>query len=262
MAHGPHRHDGGFVMGRSGLPTTLVICCPLSAAMPQTTAEACLDFGRRALMPVTWIAAIDRLPLAVRHGGTAATRQSITTDGAPSVALEIPANQSRQELRQLLAQAAAEAPWLDAAAVCGPLPAEHRRVLVDSGIRVVCRDRFDDTSRGSRRPAPHGWPCRSSLWGLWEVAQATATPPSLVSRLLPWGSPSLPQLGSLAVLDMGGQGTVTDAASIRGRMEQWQSWAGQRTNQGQVVFATLSDLPALIAGAGRLPVSGSVLKAA
>ena len=87
-------------MGRSGLPTTLVICCPLSAAMPQTTAEACLDFGRRALMPVTWIAAIDRLPLAVRHGGTAATRQSITTDGAPSVALEIPANQSRQELRQ------------------------------------------------------------------------------------------------------------------------------------------------------------------
>jgi len=204
-------------------------------------------------MPVTWIAAFDRLPLVVGQGRTAAPL---------NVALEIPANQSRQELRQLLARAAAEVPGLDTAAIRGPLPAEHRRVLVDSGIRVVCRDRFNDNVRGSRRPAPHGWPCRSTLWGLWEVTQATATPPGLVSRLLPWGSQPGPGAGSLAVLDMGGQAPVADAAAIRGRMEQWRSWAERRNAAEPVAFATLSDLPALIAGAGRLPVGGSVLKAA
>jgi hypothetical protein len=135
-------------------------------------------------------------------------------------------------------------------------------MLVDCGIRVVCRDRFDDTTRGSRRPAPHGWSCRSTLWGLWEVTQTTATPPGLVSRLLPWGSQPGLAPGSLAVLDMGGQGPVADAAAIRGRMEQWRSWAERRSDPGQVAFASLSELPALIAGAGRLPVAGSVLKAA
>ena len=240
-------------MGRSGLPTTLVICCPLPSGMPQATAEACLESGRRAALPVTWIAAIDRLPLIVEERRTPAPLH---------VALEIPANQSRQELRQLLARAAADAPGLDAAAIRGPLPAEHRRVLVDSGMRVVCRDQLDDTPRGSRRPAPHGWPCRSTLWGLWEVTQTPATPPGLVSRLLPWGPPSGPRSGSLAVVDIGGQGPVADAASIRGRMEQWRSWAERRKATGEVVFATLSELPALIAGAGRLPVGGSVLKAA
>ena len=240
-------------MGRSGLPTTLVICCPLPSGMPQATAEACLESGRRAALPVTWIAAIDRLPLIVGERRTVAP---------PHVALEIPPSQSRQELRQLLAQAAADAPGLDAAVIRGSLPADHRRVLVDSGIRVVCRDQLDDTPRGSRRPAPHGWPCRSTLWGLWEVTQTPATPPGLVSRLLPWGSPSGPRSGSLAVVDIGGLGPVADAASIRGRMEQWRSWAERQRTTGEVVFATLSELPALIAGAGRLPVGGSILKAA
>ena len=86
-------------MGRSGLPTTLVICCPLPSGMPQATAEACLESGRRAALPVTWIAAIDRLPLVVRQDRTAAPLH---------VALEIPANPSRQELRNLLAQAVTE----------------------------------------------------------------------------------------------------------------------------------------------------------
>ena len=252
MAHGGK--TGGFVMGRSGLPTTLVICCPISAGMPQSTAEACLAFARQAAMPVTWIAPLDRLQLVAGRNATTAPSQH--------VALEIPANLSRQELRQLLARAAAEASGLDAAAIRGALPAEHRRMLVDCGIRVVCRDRFDDISRGSRRPAPHGWSCRSTLWGLWEVTQTTATPPGLVSRLLPWGSQPGLVPGSLAVLDMGGHGPVADAAAIRGRMEQWRSWAERRTASGPVSFASLSELPALIAGAGRFPVAGSVLKAA
>ena len=241
-------------MGRYGLPTTLVICCPLPAGMPQAIVHTCLDVERRAAVPVTWIATIDRLPLAV---GRTATKDSLR-----HVALEIPANQSRQELRQLLARTAAEAPGLDAAAIRGPLPAEQRRVLVDGGIRIVCRDRFDDVTRGSRRPAPHGWPCRSLLWGLWEVTQATATPPGLVSRFLPWGAQPEPAAGSLAILDVGGQGPAADASSLHGRIEQWRSWAERRTARGQVAFAALSDVPALIAGGGRLPEGGSVLKAA
>lgn len=246
---------GEFAMGQSGLPTTLVICCPLPADMPRSTMEACLASASRSPLPVTWIAGLDQLPLVAEHAATVCPSQH--------VALEIPANQSRQELRQLLARATAEAQGLDAAAIRGPLPAEHRRVLVDNGIRVVCRDRFDDITRGSRRPAPQGWPCRSTLWGLWEVTQTTATPPGLVSRLLPWGSQPGPRPGSLSVLDIGGPGQVaSDATTIRGRIEQWRSWAERRQASGQVVFEALSDLPALIAGGGRLPVGGSVLKAA
>lgn len=241
-------------MGRSGLPTTLVICCPLPTAMPRSTVEACLEQGRRVSVAVTWIVTIDRLPIVVGHGSAGAA--------VGNVALEIPANLSRQDLRQLLARAAVEAPGIDAAAIRGPLQAEHRRLLVDNGIRVVCRDTLDDISRGSRRPAPHGWPCRSTLWGLWEVTQTTATPPGIVSRLLPWGTVPGPGAGSLAVLDVGGQGPVADAGAIRGRIEQWQSWAERSRASGQVVFAALSELPAVIAGAGRLPVGGSVLKAA
>jgi hypothetical protein len=64
------------------------------------------------------------------------------------------------------------------------------------------------------------------------------------------------------VLDMGGQGPIADGASIRGRMEQWRSWAERRHAHEQVAFATLSELPELIAGAGRITVGGSVLKAA
>ena len=241
-------------MGRSGLPTTLVVCCPLPAGMSPAAVDACIDDARRATLPVTWIAAVDRLPLV-------AGRDSPTIQSR-NVALEIPANQSRQELRQLLARATEEAPGLDAAAIRGPLPAEHRRVLVDAGIRVVCCDRIDDVARGSRRPAPHGWPCRSTLWGLWEVTRATAPPPGLMSRLLPWGAQPGPVAGSLAVLDIGGQGSDADAPSIRGRMEQWRSWAERRRLRGQVAFTSLSELPALIAGCGRLAVGGSVLKAA
>jgi hypothetical protein len=241
-------------MGRSGLPTTLVICCPLTTGTSRATAEACIDFACRSALPVTWLTAIDLLPLVVERGASMTPSQT--------VALDIPANSSRQELRQLLTRALAEAPGLDVAAVCGPLQPEHRRLLVDAGIRVVCRDRFDDIARGVRRPAPHGWPCRSTLWGLWEVTTAAATPPGLVSRLLPWGPQPGPAPGSLTVLDMGGQGPVLDGGSIRGRMEQWRSWAARRNAHGQVAFASLAELPALIRGAGRLPVGGSVLKAA
>lgn len=242
-------------MGRSGLPATLVICAPLPTGIPATGADAYLDeVGRRAGVPLTWVAAIDRLPLAVRHRDAAA----IPT----GVALDIPGTPTRQELRQLITRAAAEAPGLDAVVIRGPLPAEHRRVLVDGGIHVACRDQFDDVSRGVRRPAPAGWPCRSSLWGLWEVTPARATPPGIVDHLLPWRAGTTSRSGSLNVIDAAGTGPAPDAATIRSRVESWKAWAVRQRGPGQPVFATLSDLPSLIAGAGRLPMGGSILKAA
>jgi hypothetical protein len=223
--------------------------------MPATSAESCLEeVGRRAGVPLTWVATIDSLPLAVRHRGAAATPSG--------VALDIPGTPTRQELRQIIARAAAEAPGLDAVVIRGPLPADHRRVLVDGGIRVACRDRFDDVSRGARRPAPAGWPCRSSLWGLWEVTMARATPPGIVDHLLPWRAGTTSWSGSLSVIDATGAGPAPDAATIRCRIESWKTWAARRRGPGQPVFATLSDLPSLIAGAGRLAMGGSILKAA
>lgn len=242
-------------MGRSVLPATLVICVPLPTGMPATAADACLEeVGRRAGVPLTWVAAIDRLQLAVRHRDATAT--------TAGVALDIPGTPSRHELRQLIARAAAEAPGLDAVVIRGSLPAEHRRVLVDGGIRVACRDHFDDVSRGVRRPAPAGWPCRSSLWGLWEVSLARSIPPSIVDQILPWRAGTTSRSGSLSVIDTAGTGPAPDATTIRNRIESWKAWAGRRRGPLQPVFATLSDLPNLIAGAGRLPMGGSILKAA
>ena len=241
-------------MGRSGLPTTLVICCRIPHGVPNSTAETLLEVGRSSAVPVTWVTTIDRLAVLVGQRGTMPSLRDI--------ALEIPADRSRQELRHLLTRAAEEVPGLDAAAIRGPLPADHRQLLIDSGIRVVCCDRFDDTSRGSRRPAPHGWPCRSTLWGLWEVTPSgMATPPGLVSRLLPWSSLPGPTPGSLTLVDIAGQGSVSSEL-LRSRIEQWRGWAASHNTPGRAVFASLSDLPTLIAGAARLSEGGSVLKAA
>lgn len=247
-------------MGQCGLRTTLIVSCPLPEGMPRAAVEACIDAGIQLNVPVTWLVGVERLLLLADHHGTGPSCRNL--------ALELSPHPSRQELRLLLARASTAFPGLDAAVMHGELPAEYRQVLVAGGIRVLCRDRIDDEARGSRRPAPTGWPCRSTAWGLWEVTRTAATPPGLIGRLLPWATRGTPVPGSLTVVDIGGQGSRTsrqatkpDATSIRARLEEWRSWA-KRLPREHVSFATLSDIPALIAGGGRLPVGGSVLKAA
>lgn len=239
-------------MSRSGLPTTVVLCCGLPDGLAGGAVESCLSWGLRSGVPITWIASRERL----RQVATAVT----AADGAASVALDVPATVSRSRLRTTLMEAAAATPGIEAAAVQGGLTAELRRAFAEAGVRVVMRDRFDDTGPGPRRPAPRGWACRSVLWGLWEVTTSSATPPSALPRLLPWATrTALPQ-GGLAVPDLA-QGKMLDASLLRSRVEQWQTWARRRP-AGTVSFARLSDLPALAAGAGRMPDGGSVLKAA
>lgn len=239
-------------MSRSGLPTTVVLCCGLPDGLSSGTVESCLSWGLQAGVPITWIAARERL----RQVATAAT----AADSEASVALDVPPAVSRSRLRTTLGEAAAAVPGIEAAAVPGGLTAELRRGLAEAGVRVVLRDRFDDTGPGPRRPAPRGWACRSVLWGMWEVITSSATPPSTLPRLLPWATGTALPRGGLAVPDLA-QGRMLDASLLRSRVEQWQTWA-RRQPAGTVSFARLAELPALVAGAGRMPDGGSVLKAA
>lgn len=241
------RSSGG-ARGGSRPPTTFVTCCSLSADMQPMRVESCFRHAAGTGATVTWVAAIEWLPRVVEHVAAG--------DGPAGVALEVPAESlvSQAALRDLLVRAAAAAPGLDAAVCRGTVSSGQRRLLVDHGIRVVGRQRFEDATRGSRRPAPAGWPCRSELWGLWEVVMSTDDPPGMMGRLLPWGAAQGPGAGGLTVLDLSGEG-------VEGRMARWQSWMDRQGGAGAVA-ATLSALPVLIAGAARAPVGGSILRAA
>lgn len=239
-------------MGHSALPTTLVFCCPLPASLSDAELAACLDADSHASC-VTWAATVERLPHVMDRLGSATS--------AHRVGLLIPSGAavSRQSLRGLLTAVNAASPGIDTAWIRGPLPHDCRRMLVDAGIGVVLRDRLEFATRGVRRPAPNGWPCRSILWGLWEVTTAAAVPPGMIGRILPWANADRPRPGGLAVVDLAGD--TPSPSAIRDRLDRWHSWArSQRV--GGVEVAALSTLPDLITGAARRPWSGSVLKAA
>jgi len=239
-------------MERSPLPTTLVFCCPLPASLSAGQMAACLDAAPQTTC-VTWAVTVERLPHVMDR--------LAQTASAHRAAILVPAGglQSRRTLRGLLAAANAASPAIDTAWIRDPLPHDCRRMLVDAGIGVVLRDRLESVSRGVRRPAPTGWPCRSILWGLWEATAADAAPPGLIGRILPWACSDRPRPGGLAIVDLAG--TTPSPASIRDRLDRWQAWARSQ-GRGGVEVAALSTLPDLITGAARRPWSRSVLKAA
>jgi hypothetical protein len=239
-------------MSRSGLSTTVVLCCDLPAGLPAATVENWLAWGLTAGVPITWIAPLERL----RQIAAAAAAAGIE----PSVALDVSAIDTRSGLRASFAEASETLAAIEAAAVRGGLPADHRRGLAEAGVRAILRDRLDDNGPGARRPAPRGWPCRSVLWGLWETTPSAATPPTSIGRLLPWATGGTTRAEGLIVPEVS-RGSAADVGQLRARVEQWQAWA-RRQRTGTVSFARLADLPALVAGAGRVPDGGSVLRAA
>jgi len=210
-------------------PATIVIC----AGLPQ---RAETPVG----VPVTRVVDLDTL---VRRGAVAP---------GTSVALEIdPAwLTSRQMLRQAVVRARHVAPELESAVLRGPTLAHHA-VLAEEGIRVVVVDAFADVGRGSRRPAPAGWPCRNVAWGLWEVR---ACPPR---RAAAWawlpGLPA-PRRGGLHVADVG--------IESAGRLRRLLDWAARGVAGGRAVAVGLAELPAILEGRRSVPVGASVLKAA
>lgn len=232
-------------------PATVLIC----AALPQpdrggVTAGRLTMAQARSGVPVTWIGSVD----AVVRGGFAPDRSDIAVELAPEWF------ESRQTLRAAIARARGAVPGIEAAVLrCGPL--EHRDLLAEAGIRVVLVDAFSGTDRGSRRPAPQGWPCRSVAWGVWEVEAANRRPVGLRA----W----LPQFGSLPSARPGGLHVLVDHMAVpegRGgvspRVQRWIDWVQPRQERSAVAAATLADLPALVERRQRQPFGGSVLRAA
>lgn len=194
-------------------------------------------------VPVTWVADLDGVAGIPAH---------------ESVVLELPATgvESRQALRDIVGEARRRRPTI-AAVLVRDQPLRHRGVLAEAGIRTAIVDAFSDVERGSRRPAPAGWSCRSVVWGLWEVR---LTPPVRGWRRTLQGT-SLPRpgAGSLAVV-------ATDTLGGEQSLSHCIAWAARAHAKAGTVVATLPDLTGLLERAGADDGSphrhGSVLRAA
>jgi hypothetical protein len=239
-------------MTASKAPATIVLCATVPRQPSSARGGSWLDAARAVSVPVTWVAGVDSL--AGLDG---------RADGL-DLAIDVPpaACGSRTRLRDLLARTRAAFPGCAAAVLRGPMPPEHRGVLVEHGITVVLVDAFDDDGRGSRRPAPRGWACRNAVWGLWEVRVS----PTRRTGLLGWlgvGGLSRPRAGSLHVLRTEGLHAGNGAAAfVASRLERWIDWARQHRARGSAVVTELSSLPSVISGNGRATLAGSVLRAA
>jgi hypothetical protein len=216
-------------------PATFVACAPLAWRGSDRAGLA------RPAVPITWITSLNSLSVAAEAGAAGAT-----------IALELlPAwFCTKQSLRDAIAVARSAVPSLDTAVIEGAVP-RHHDVLAAAGIRVVAVDVLAPVQRGSRRPAPQGWACRTVAWGLWEVL--VGPDPRQPRGWLSWtGLGRRPRAGSLHVHRL---------ACRAARADRWLAWATRLAARGGVA-ATLADLPELIEGRRGGPLAGSILKAA
>ena len=214
-------------MAVSTSPATVVVC-----GGPQSPAPAGV--------PMTRVLTLDTL-----------VRCDVAAPGSGlALALEPEWLESRQTLRRAVVRARHAAPGLEAAVLRGP-PLAHHAVLAEEGIRVVVVDAFADVGRGSRRPAPAGWPCRNVAWGLWEVRSC----PPRRSATWAWlpGLPT-PRRGALHVADGGDGGEA--------RLRRLLEWAARGAAAGRSVAVFLAELPAILEGRRSAALAASVLKAA
>ena len=235
-------------------PATVGICCRLPARIMATELADWVQLAHRSAAAITWVAGVDNL-----H-----TLGSVLSDQSGTTRIAVEADEvllgSRQALRRTIAAVRQECGQLDAVVAAGGPAVPHRSLLVDEGIRALCVDRFEQVSRGSRRPAPHGWPCRSLLWGLWEVAGAAKPTFGPLGRVLHWRALRPLAPGTLSVLHVT---ATTDGASrtIRSRLERVLGLVTRRRARAPVNVIHLADLPDLLVG-GDAARTGSVLKAA
>lgn len=234
------------------MTATAVLICPIPGGTSVAELAAWMSRSQRSRVPVTW--AVD-LPMLTAAGETFKAAVSST---ACELALDLSRSwpTSRQALRQSLRSARHSWPHIEAAILSGAARLDHRDVLVQEGITTVAVDHFDTLERGSRRPAPYGWSCRSILWGLWEVATTPATG-SIIGRVTGlWKGGR--RKGGLSVLDAGGS---LDATVIRTRLDRHLAWVRRRSQAG-LQAVTLSTVPLILRGGNDMASNGSVLRAA
>jgi hypothetical protein len=231
-------------------PSSTVVICAGAPRQPAGRQANWVETARSLAVPVTWLAGVDDL---------AAIAGAADLD----VAIDIPpaACGSRQRLRDLLARGRDLLPDINSVVLRGPTALEHRVLLAEHGVSVALVDAFSDEGRGCRRPAPRGWACRNVVWGLWEVLVTPPRPGGIAGWLGLGGSPRL-NAGGLQVLRGEAATGGTAAAFVPPRLQRWIAWAEQRRARGGVDVVELSAVPRLIAGAGRQPMAGSVLRAA
>ena len=234
-------------------PATVVICCRLPTRISAAEFADWTRLAERADAAISWVAGGDDV---------AALGPAVEAAGALGrIALEVDAEtlSSRPSLRAALATARRTVGTVEAVVAADAPSIDERGLLVAEGVRALCVERFETVARGSRRPAPHGWPCRSVVWGLWEVCSA---PPAarLVSRILPWRTSPLPAPGLLSVVTLSANG-ANASRDIRSRLERVLGMVSRRRAKGPVQIPHLADLPDLIAGGGQ-GRAGSVLRAA
>jgi hypothetical protein len=243
-------------MARSVSPATIVICATLQAQMRGERCDGLVRGAASLSVPVTWVTAIDRL---ADVGAEIARRVE-----AADVAVNVPVAEcsSRQRLRRFLVRAREALPTLTAAALRGSAAFEHRSLLVGEGIGVVLVDALEEQPLGPRRPAPRGWPCRNTAWGLWEV-QVGQPRAAAWARWFGLSGLQRPRPGSLHVLRTDGAMIGNNGEGfLTSRLERWAGWAERRCRHGAAVATTLSGLGGALARGGRGPLAGSVLRAA
>jgi hypothetical protein len=232
-------------------PATVVVCCGVPAGASASEFADWVEIAARSRLPVTWAVRPTEMAMAVDLLGLRAPPADV------ALALGGDQLQSRPTLRRELAAARAITGPIECVVVTGANALEHRALLVEQGVHTIAVGGFDAAPRSSRRPAPAGWPCRSVVWGLWEVQTVPEPVRPAVSRWLPWAVGPRLAPGTLTVvhIDPHTRGSRSGLA----RFERLAAWISRQA--GRVDATLLADLPDLLRAAGQRD-TGSVLRQA
>lgn len=232
-------------------PATVIVCVRVPTGSTRQALAAWADVSSRKRVPVTWAARPAELAtvLGVLGGCRAA--------GDAALALDPPHLRARTTLRSEIAAARAVAGDVECVVASGTPALDHRPLLVEQGIHTIAVGGFDDVSRSSRRPPPAGWPCRSVVWGLWEVRTVPQPPRPRLGGLLPWAfAPRLPPASlTVVVVEPAGGGS----GAVPPLLDRLVGWISRQSDR--VRAARLHDLPDLLGVAGQRE-TGSVLRRA
>lgn len=232
-------------------PTTVIVCIRVPEKTSRESFATWADVAARAGVPVTWAARPSDLATALTVLGLKAKAWDV------ALALDPAHLRTRPTLRSEIASARAIAGRMECVVASGTPTLDHRPLLVEQGIHTVAVGGFDDVTRSSRRPPPTGWPCRSVMWGLWEVRTVPQQPQQPFARLLPWTFAPRLAPGSLTVVHIDPARGGARAALLHA--ERLTGWIAAQS--ARVRAARLSDLPDLLNAAGQRE-TGSVLRRA